>query len=645
MTSQISFAKLLKEDFRHRRWMLILSIAIQMVFGPVIVLMAMASEYLSMRTTNNYETLFSYSNYFVDENFEVKFFRSFENIATYDIIVAGTAIAIVGAIIVGVAGFSYFFSKRKMDMYGSIPVTRTELFLATYLNGVIVWVIPFVASNLLIILIGVSIFAKYGMAGAAIMVVLKVFGWVALEFLAAYHVVLLAVSLSGTGFVAIVNSVMLGVDVAALYLGIAYYIESTRCTMLVNPFTAEKMIWLAPFVSAPAAYSVHNQSIAKAIVIIVGTIVLAAVNFFLAAKLFKRRKSELAENGVDNKPYLYVIRILTTLAIGIFNALCFSIVGGTGSVWNYFGLVVGCVATFGVVNMILHKSGKAFFKDWPIMIGTTVVSILLLVGVIYDFVGYDRYVPNKNNIESADIYLQRYCDDSAYYMYRESNMYSYGLSYLGYYTCTDVDLIHELCSVGSVNSIENQKIHGGDYTSIFYSGYETTDDVYGYSHQLSYMYVAIHLKNGKTVYRQYQMYEYDVDLLEKIVNSDEYKDAYYAASTGCIGYPAAIRNYEVDDWYSSNSLIYDEEYIKLIMDAYWADFAEMENLVEDYDYSYKYSISVCYSLDGYGDATISLPLYDSFERSMWLDEYFTVAGITPETVKEARETLEEAGLL
>ena len=120
MTSQISLSKLMKIDIKSRTWLIVLSTAVQLILGPVVGLFSLTTS-----VGQKAEVL-------INQTFQVEY------------AVVGPLIAIVGAILVALVGFRFLFSKRMMDLYGSIPVSRNRMFLAVYIDSVLIYVIPFV---------------------------------------------------------------------------------------------------------------------------------------------------------------------------------------------------------------------------------------------------------------------------------------------------------------------------------------------------------------------------------------------------------------------------------------------------------------------------------------------------------------------
>ena len=49
---------------------------------------------------------------------------------------------------------SYLHSKGKTDLYGSLPVKRTQIFGAAYLNGLLFFAIPFFVAEVITLILG-----------------------------------------------------------------------------------------------------------------------------------------------------------------------------------------------------------------------------------------------------------------------------------------------------------------------------------------------------------------------------------------------------------------------------------------------------------------------------------------------------------
>ena len=109
----VSFASLLKEDLKHRKWMMILSFIVQMILGPMVALFS----YTGRRAD------YMYYDMPQDPEYAARVAKSLvENITQGYFPVIQLTIAVVGALIVGIGGFRHLFDRRMTDMMNSVPV-------------------------------------------------------------------------------------------------------------------------------------------------------------------------------------------------------------------------------------------------------------------------------------------------------------------------------------------------------------------------------------------------------------------------------------------------------------------------------------------------------------------------------------------
>ena len=232
MTSKHCFFKIMKEDFRHKLWMLALSILGNMLAIPVTYLLATGDSY----------------GYYAENGFEWDIYSRtrqvysiHEYFATYMLVFAAV-VAITGALIVGLAGFRYLFHKNMVDTYHSIPVKRKTLFAANWLNGFLIWFVPFVVMYAFTTILGeirlgtlreeltaIPNFSQFlDKADSEKILELLPAGGIALKslrngaalvivFLLVYNLCLVAVMLCGNVLNTLVFAAIMGVGVVAVY--------------------------------------------------------------------------------------------------------------------------------------------------------------------------------------------------------------------------------------------------------------------------------------------------------------------------------------------------------------------------------------------------------------------------------------------
>ena len=138
MTLQNSTHKLLKQELRQNGWMFGLTGLGHFLTGPVVFLL----------DTSNH------SNWTIDVAQ-----RRYVNYFT-DVFFIWQLLTMIGCICIGIFIYRYLFSKRMVDLYHSVPISRSQLFWIKYLHGFLIWFLPFMGSSLSIFLL--ILFQSFG---------------------------------------------------------------------------------------------------------------------------------------------------------------------------------------------------------------------------------------------------------------------------------------------------------------------------------------------------------------------------------------------------------------------------------------------------------------------------------------------------
>ncbi len=411
MMSKHCFFKVMREDLRHKTWMLALSILGNMLAILVIYLM-------DMEDTGSAGTGSVYS--IIAQIQELKSF--FGGAAA----VTGGIIAGTGALIVGLAGFRYVFHKNMVDTYHSIPVKRRTLFLANWLNGFLIWFVPCLVSMGLTLMLGTgklsvlknrltgiapdmaerhAVLTGGGLAAEALISLLTM----AVVFLLVYHLVLLAVMLCGNVLNTLVTVATLGVGVISVY-GLTF----SFCALYLDTFFAEavtsyrNVVYASPLASAVALLYWRCDYCGRGNGMLFWTalpinLAIALALGALALLIYLRRPSELAEQGMRNRPVKYTMQLLVSLGAAMGGWLLFSLITGAMG-WGAFGALLAGVLAFGVMNVIFRMEFKAFFAHKALMAVTAAAGILIGLAFRYDWMGYDGYLPAREDIAEIAVY-------------------------------------------------------------------------------------------------------------------------------------------------------------------------------------------------------------------------------------------------
>ena len=587
MTSQksqnkITLLGLMREDLKHRRWMLILSSFVQLLFGPVATLM----KFSNLEAQTYY--------YYGDEALASKqkaMQYAVEQMTNSYLPIMMIIIAIVGALIVGIGGYRHLFNRRMTDMVNSVPVTRGKQFDSIYCNNWLIWLVPQLLSIIFTTIIMLVRAASYGFAPAILRSAIFVLIGSALCFGCVLNLVVLAVVLSGTIFNALLNAAFIGFDLVLIYAVILAFCQTSFHTFLGLPFSMWQISWVSAPISggylgviiASGGY-VNNfgaiketfGSEATFYLVLVATVIVAIANVIIAYSLYIKRKSEESESGVSNKKYRLFIRCINAVLGGLIVAVLieelFYISAKVLNVWQIVFAAVFCAVTFGIIDMIHSRSFKGFFSHWKQMIALVLVTEAILAVFVFDLTGFDRRVIPESNIETAwiDAGISSGTTGSGYVRDSEQEGFIIGK----YSESGGNGISFEIPADVAYDIITAQRVSWKNDVFYMYdpiTGEEERFPDSDWDRPSEYIDIVAEPKFGFTFKRSYQII--DKDVLEEVISLPGYMESNYPFRCGGLGYPVSM---SVTN--SGGHARIPDEMIKTVFDLSIEDFKDNYSL-------------------------------------------------------------------
>ena len=601
MTSRALFYKGMIEDLRHRIWMIALSCLASFMAMPVFFLLL--KQDWDRRIINWYpEVGWNIEEYKVEAILE--FFNEY-------LTITGGVVLGVGALIVGIFGFRFVFSKKMVDLYHSIPITRKQLFFIHYLNGFLIWFVPMIMGAAVCALMSLAFIGDFVAWMSTLATLIVTVSNLVLTFLMIYHLAIVAVMLSGNVLNTLLNGTIISFAALAAY-GMIEVFMGTYFETYYSLFdeNVKNIIWASPIPGA--IYQLMMRCTGYEMVPFVLNMVVMLALLIAGFLLYICRPSELAEQGMKIKAVQILFKSVITILAGMAGWIFFGLLTNTSSIgWTVFGTVLASVLVYGILDIIFNMDFKAFFKNKMQMLLTTVAAILIGFTFLFDWVGFDTYVPDKDQIAEMGIYIN-------------------GLGYNGNYDAldgilstqgridrmeyTDAEVIYPFLEKVSGNTISSYAPINGDS---------------------SMAYVRVTEKNGKTYYRCYRVYESDEELVVPILRSDAY------IKTN-VQIPELIFENFVLDEYSSNEVqlesmreernIYDVEHAKEILKAYNADMlANPDLFIYQKDEIFAKIFYRCYDERYY---SFRLDLYESMDNVVSVLEKYGYDNVLAKTAPE-----------
>ncbi|MBQ8800319.1 MAG: hypothetical protein IJZ55_12220 [Lachnospiraceae bacterium] len=489
MTSRSSFFKLLKEDLRQRLWTIVLAAIVFLLPVPI---------YIAMEISGSR----GFSTGMLD-NFARRLASPMGANSVWMVLVTVT-----GALICAVSGFGYLFSKKKVDFFHALPVKRETLFAVKYVNGVLIYLVPYVA----MVLVSFVIIAVTGNFRAVVLTVAaKGLAVHLLGYLTVYTTLILCVTFVGNIVVFFaVSGWTFGITVVALWMYcLLEEMFFDTYSYLGDAFTERLhfLRFLCPGYFYVAA--VDDATVSMLIQQLLFTLVLAGITVFV----YRMRPSDGAGKAIAFPVLKPVIRVsIEILAGGLMGMMFYDMADNSHGVpgWMIFGAVLGVVLSHMLVQSIFHFDIRKCFASKGSMFACVIVSIAVVLVMRYDTFGYDTYLPKEKKIESVAIEVPNL--DARRNNSRHNGTTMEWFSEVAEMELTNISEIYPALKV----MIEDSEV--------FYDAREYGEYREGYVS----VNVAYRLKNGKTVYREYRMEGMPETVFAPVFENPEYKEIHYA---------------------------------------------------------------------------------------------------------------------
>ena len=435
----------------------------------------------------------------------------------------------VAALLCACTMLYYLDSRERTDFYHSLALTRNELYCVKFAAGWLAAAVPYL----------VNVFGGYflfgGVYGLLTRDTLRTVAGSALFFLLAfsaiYGVCILAMILTGRLLTGLLTGIFfLGYGPTCFYL-ISSLILDKFVTYSSYTDRGGNVIWLlSPFslmwLRGDRLSSLFGtllpdriQSLLLPGLFLAGYFVFS---FMFGLFLYRRRRSEAAENSLCYHGFGACVKLLVSVPGGIaFGALLSRSTDSSSVSWVVFS-VIGVFLINGIIEFIYSRDLKSIPRHWASLAAEYAGTALLLTLMIVNPFGYDRWLPETDQILSMSMIPN-----------------GEGIRILGEYSYLDM----------RQNAIPMlKKTETEDFMSIYKLAEEGVKnakqaDEAAYNPNICVMF---HMKNGVVAYRQYQVSDETLQKAENVLSMDSSwrKNSYPANYMD----PSAIESVEICPW-------------------------------------------------------------------------------------------------
>lgn len=495
MTSKNSFSSLLRQDIKSKLWLVLLNTII-MFFNFTMVMaiqVQRVAEYIKGGNYTHQEVIDILTYYIGGENRTTIF------------------VTLLMASAAAFSQFGYLHQKEQVDFYHSLPIRRQKRFLVRFINGLFIYMVPY----LVFCLSGLAIVSAFGYANMEVVTAAFLGFFVnTVGYVLCYSTAILSVCLTGNLFAGICG-------ICTLF-GYGYLIAGLA-TVLMGKYSMSyiasygKAGGLCSVLSPLGAYVklvhvVQGEDSGNPLAWILGCMIAAALLIAVILWTYLKRKSESAGKSMAFEKSKGVIKAFIMTAVVVAGTLFFWSVGYNETiVWAIIGFVITLVLSHMVIQIVFELDIKAIKTGMKSAIISMAIAILVFFG--FDIAGekYDNYEINWEQMEYAAVNLGYFIN----YSYNESEYDVETGKYISaeeyafeHMKISDKELLRDFTKACIESQKEMKKL-------------ETED-----RRASTYVSVKYTLKDGRIVYRAYEV-AYDVvkTYILQFVENQEYRQA------------------------------------------------------------------------------------------------------------------------
>ncbi|WP_440448831.1 ABC transporter permease [Ruminococcus intestinalis] len=406
-------------------------------------------------------------------------------------------LTLIFAIIYTVQIFSYMHNKRKVDFYGSLPISRARLFLAKYGAAYLFSIVP------MLVFMGIIAIASICTGTLLLPQVTNMYVNFIVGTLACISAYGFLSACCGTTF----NTVIMFIAVCACYplsmVFVRAYIDAFFTGAYTQTFSKS---FITNALNPISAYFGNN---------LIYWLVFSAACIAFGTLLIMKRRSERAQTSFAYYIPCHIIKVIVSFLTGMFLGTMFGSLNvfGNGVGGFVFGFILASAPTFLIVHMIFYKGLKQIVRTIPIYAGLAVVVIVGVALINLDVFGYNTYVPKSEDVKSAGIILTQH-----YYPKDKNFSRVMSKSAEDFTSSSDIDSIVKIHN-NIINSKSTKLKSVGKFKTVWgfmlYNAFDdlSYDDVYAITYKLN---------NGRKVNRFYSASMISLVNSMNTVYSDEY---------------------------------------------------------------------------------------------------------------------------
>lgn len=448
----------------------------------------------------------------------------YENLWKDGFLLTGGFVVVAAAVLNGINGFIYLYSKRQTDFYHSLPVKRSRMFWNRIYTGLVYYLVPYMIMVFLAICIGAARgFFSLKLMGEA----LALFGIHLIIYLLIYFSVVLILCITGNLLMGIFCMGMLycyGPGLSLLLGGYRYGFYET--------YYMEKnyglIRFLREYISPAGLINQFAEAYQKGegMRIFMVLLVLTVLLTYLSYVAYLKRPSESAGSPMVYRGAAFIVKIMVVIPCGLGAGYFFYLIpiSSMKTFWWIFGLILGTVLSHGFMETAYQMDFHCFFKKKIQLLAAGLIVAACAMVYEIDLFHYDSYVPPKEKLASVSVDMNMFSNNMGTYIKEvEDGIYQVGMESADWdlreYSVSGKKEIGDKTYDAFCSIAEKQKERGKKYEKGDHIVEGTNSDIV---FKTGVMYK---LKSGKKIYRNYRINAIECqELIQCLYEEENLKD-------------------------------------------------------------------------------------------------------------------------
>lgn len=309
------------------------------------------------------------------------------------------------AVLLAVQGFSWLDSRKKLDLYLSVPVSARRRFAVIYGNGAAVFAVCHLSMLLLTLGTGAVMGA---VGGGELLYALLMYLADFLFFLVCYNMALTALLLTGNVLTALLFSCVLffyEYIVRSLFDGMRSSFFAAYCDLsdvAGRAFSSPAVSWLTRGSGLLEYFSGNGgRYLASFGRLLLLTAVQAAVYGSVAWLLYRHRKAEAAGKALAFDWLKTPVKLLLMVPVTLLSGMWFRQLAEGSIPFAFLGMLLGLLFSHGLLQVLYEFDIRSILKAKWHLLAAGAVSAAVFAVFVLDLTGYDTWIPKEEEIESV----------------------------------------------------------------------------------------------------------------------------------------------------------------------------------------------------------------------------------------------------